>query len=82
MYLFKAIKSLKPSAEFTFKDEDYSTIEWIVLEGEAPSIEEIEAEIVLIKDAEKNDAIEKTLAKTALLARLGITAEEAELLLS
>lgn len=81
MYLFKAIKSLKPQAEFTYKEEDYSTIEWIVLEGDAPTADEIAAEIVRIKQQEESDAVSKEQAKAALLDRLGITAEEAALLL-
>ncbi len=32
-YLVDAIKLLKPTAEFSFTDNDYSTIKWDVLEG-------------------------------------------------
>lgn len=36
-YLTKAIKKLKPNAEFSFIDDDYSTVQWDVLEGDAPT---------------------------------------------
>jgi hypothetical protein len=81
-YLTKAIKSLKPNAEFTFSNNDYSTIKWHVIEGKAPTKAEIEAEIEKIKIAENNEVDAKASAKAALLERLGITADEANLLLS
>ena len=80
-YLVQAIKSLKPSAEFSFTEEDYSTIKWDVLDGVAPTIDEINAEIVKIKAQEESDKVTKAANKAALLERLGITAEEATLLL-
>jgi hypothetical protein len=52
------------------------------LEGKAPTQSEIDAEIVKIKAAEVSDKAEKATAKAALLERLGITADEATLLLS
>ena len=80
-YLVKAIRSLKPTSEFAFTDEDYSTIEWHVLEGTAPTQGQIDAEIVKIKAQEEADKTAKAAEKAALLERLGITAEEATLLL-
>ena len=77
-YLAKAIHNLKPGAEFSFTDENYSTIKWDVLDGTAPTIKQIDDEIKRIKDAEAA----KPAAKSALLDRLGITADEAALLLS
>jgi len=80
-YLFKAIKSLRPEAEFSFNEEDYSTVKWDVLEGNAPTKAQIDAEIVKIKAAEATEAETKSAAKAALFERLGITADEAALLL-
>jgi hypothetical protein len=81
-YLDRAIKSLKPSAEYTFNDDDYSTIKWIILDGDAPTKAQVEAEILKLKkldaDKVKNDAAKKA----ALLEKLGITEDEAKLLLS
>jgi hypothetical protein len=82
IYLAQALKNLVPNSEFTIKDNDYSTIEWHVLEGKAPTKAQIEAEIVKIKSNEIAAVAEKATAKAALLERLGLTAEEAALLLS
>ena len=80
-YLTKAIFSLRPSAQFSFINEDYSTIKWDVLDGEAPTQSEIDAEIVKIKAQEEADKAVKVADKAALLEKLGITEEEASLLL-
>ena len=81
-YLVKAIKKLKPTAEFSFTDDDYSTIKWDVLDGEAPTQKEIDAAIKEVKADQAQAEETKATAKAALLDRLGITAEEAQLLLS
>jgi hypothetical protein len=44
-YLAIAIQSLKPTAEFTYTANDYSTIQWDILEGVAPTLTEINKEI-------------------------------------
>jgi hypothetical protein len=80
-YLIKALQSLRAGSEFTLSDGDYSTIEWHVLEGIAPTQAQIDAEIVKIKAKEEADKTAKAAEKAALLERLGITAEEATLLL-
>jgi hypothetical protein len=81
-YLVQAIKFLKPNSEFTFSNNDYSTIEWHVLEGAAPAQSEIDTAIEQIKADEIAQAEANAAEKVALLARLGLTAEEAKLLLS
>ncbi len=80
-YLAKAIKKLKPTAEFSFTDNDYSTIKWDVLDGDAPTQAEINAAIEQVKADEIAAEAKAASDKSALLARLGITAEEATLLL-
>jgi len=80
-YLADAIKSLRPLAEFSFLEQDYSTIQWDVLDGKAPTKAEIDAEIAKIKADEITEAENKATAKAALLERLGITADEAALLI-
>lgn len=80
-YLVRAIRKLKPTAEFSFIDNDYSTIQWDVLEGDAPTQAEIDAAIEQVKADEAQAELDKATAKAALLDRLGITAEEARLLL-
>ena len=81
-YLTKAIYKLKPTAEFSFTNNDYSTIKWDVLEGEAPTQAEIDTAIEQVKADEIVQAQAKATQKAALLAQLGITAEQAKLLLS
>lgn len=81
-YLVKAIKKLKPDAEFSFTDDDYSTIKWDVLNGEAPTQKEIDAVIKEIKADELSATQTKASQRQAILDRLGITAEEAQLLLA
>jgi hypothetical protein len=80
--LVKAILKLRPAAEFSFTGEDYSSIVWTSLEGNAPSKAEINKAIAEIEAQEIADANSKESQKAALLVKLGITADEAKLLLS
>jgi acyl-CoA reductase-like NAD-dependent aldehyde dehydrogenase len=80
-YLVKAIKKLKPSAEFSFTDDDYSTVKWDVLEGKAPTQAQIDVAIEQIKAEEAQAEATKAAQRQAILDRLGLTAEEAQLLL-
>jgi hypothetical protein len=82
LYLADAIKSLRPGSEFSYINNDYSTVNWIILEGLAPTQAQINAEIERIKISETSDEANRVAAKAALLKRLGITADEAALLLS
>ena len=77
----KAIAKLRPGAQYSFSNGDYSTIEWTVLEGTAPTLKEIEDAIIQIKVDEIAKAELDAAAKATLLDRLGITADEAKLLL-
>lgn len=80
--LVAAIQRIKPTAQFVICDGDYSTIEWQSLEGKAPSKTEIEQEI---KKMEAEDlAVQNAAlaAKEAVLAKLGLTAQEAAALLA
>tara|TARA_R110002126_G_scaffold34203_1_gene106194 strand:+ start:1055 stop:1306 length:252 start_codon:yes stop_codon:yes gene_type:complete len=80
--LVKAIRFLKPTSEFSYQNDDYSTIKWDVLEGDAPTQAEIDAAIKKIEADEIAQAAKEANDKAALLAKLGITADEAKLLLS
>jgi hypothetical protein len=80
-YLVLAIRKLKPEAEFTISNEDYATIVWHVLEGAAPTQAEIDAAIKQVKVEDAQAETDKAASKAALLERLGITADEAALLL-
>lgn len=77
--LAQAIRHLRPSAEFSFTDSDYSSIKWIVLEGEAPTQAEINAAIKQVKADEIAQAEAKAQAKAAAeakLAALGLTTDD------
>lgn len=77
--IVSAIQSLKPTAEFVLIEDDYSTITWHALEGKAPSIAEINAEIARLNDLEANAETARLAAKAsgeAKLTALGLTADE------
>jgi len=77
--LIQAIKYLRPTAEFSFTDDDYSTIKWDVLEGDAPTQAEIDAAIAQIKAEAETEAEAKAAAKAsaeAKLAALGLTTDD------
>jgi len=80
--IVKAITKLRPTAQYTFKEDDYSTIEWFALEGDAPTAKEITDAIATIKKDEIATAKADAATKAALLERLGITEAEAKLLLA
>lgn len=81
-YLNLAIQKLKPQSEYIYFGDDYSTIQWMVIEGDAPTQAEIDTAIEQVKADEITESQIKAAAKAALLARLGITEDEARLLLS
>jgi uncharacterized lipoprotein YddW (UPF0748 family) len=78
-YLVKAIKKLKPNAEFSFSNNDYSTIKWDVLQGDAPTQAEIDDAIEQVKADEAQAIIDQAEAKAtaeAKLAALGLTTDD------
>ena len=80
-HLALAIKKLRPNAEFSFTNDDYSTVKWDVLDGKAPTQSEIEAAIEQVKADEITNATKAVADKAALLTKLGISEDEAKLLL-
>lgn len=81
IYISLAVKNLAPTAEFTFINDDPKTLE--SLNGvELPSVKEIEAEIIKIKQKQIQDAANLKSQKDAILERLGLTQDEAKILLS
>ncbi|NBW15196.1 MAG: hypothetical protein EBR82_45070 [Caulobacteraceae bacterium] len=75
----RAIKKIKPTAEFVFSNNDYSTIQWHILEGDAPTQAQIDAAIKAIEQEEAAAEIEaaaKKAAAEAKLAALGLTADD------
>jgi hypothetical protein len=80
--LSQAIQSLRPNSEFSFTNNDYSTIVWDKLEGTPPTAKAVLDEVARLKAADLTAEADRVTAKAALLNRLGITQEEATLLLS
>lgn len=77
MELVKVLTSLMPEVEWSISNDDLSTL-IIHTEGvTAPTAKQIQDEIKRLTELKES----KPAAKTALLDRLGITAEEAALLL-
>jgi hypothetical protein len=78
-YLVKAIRKLKPNSEFSFNNNDYSTIKWNLLEGEAPTQAEIDTAIEQVKadeaQAELDKAAKKSVAEAKLVA-LGLDLDD------
>lgn len=80
-YMSEAVKNLAPGAEFTFINDDLKTLS--SLNGvQLPSIKDIQTEIARIKAQQIQDAANLKSKKAAILERLGLTEDEAKLLLS
>ena len=74
-----AILSLRPTSQFSISDNDYSTIQWSVLDGDAPTLKEIETELKKLNDGAAKAEADKVAAKQSAqtkLAALGLTADE------
>ena len=75
----RAIQRLRPNAEFSFTGDDYSTIKWDKLDGEAPSLLELEEANKQNKadqiQFEKNLAAKRAAAE-AKLSALGLDADD------
>jgi hypothetical protein len=77
--LLKAIKYLKPNAEFSFEEADYSTIKWDVLSGDAPTLKELESALKKVIELEQKIEADKIIAKSAAEAKLealGLTLDD------
>ena len=74
--LNEAIAKLKPGAEYVLTNRDYSTVKWIVLDGDAPTQKEIDA---AIKEIKNNKAQAKATAE-GKLAALGLTTDDSRAL--
>ena len=80
MNIHKAIKKINADAEFTYKNDDVDTIEW--LNGTTPiSKEDIEAQIPVVEQEIANAEAKKITDKAsanAKLKALGLTDDEIE----
>lgn len=73
-----AIQFIRPGAEFVLRGDD---LNWLDANQIEPTNDEIKAGFIAYEKAQLADSKAKDKARTALLERLGITAEEAALLL-
>jgi len=78
MVLSKALKSLRPGKEFTYDNDDLTTVRWNDPSVVSPTQQEVDAELARLaqEDADKKAAAE------AKLQALGLTAEDIKALLS
>ena len=77
-YLTEAIQKLRPNAEFSYQENDYSTIKWDILEGEAPTQAEIDEAIEQVKADEAQAEIDKAAKKAAAEAKLSALGLDAD----
>ena len=75
--IHKAVSNLAPGVQWVMQDNDYLNIEWLDEIVKAPTVTQIKAEITRLT----NEEASKASAKADLLAKLGITEDEARLLL-
>jgi hypothetical protein len=75
-YLTQAILSLRSGSQFSFDDNDYSTIHWDILEGKAPTQSEIDAEIKKIKLQEDSAKAALEVKKQEVLDKLGLSFDD------
>jgi hypothetical protein len=78
-----AISFLIPNSEFRIVEDDLTTLEFFSPKGQKhPTQSEIDAAVEQIKADRLIETEAKATEKAALLAKLGITYDEAKLLLS
>ena len=75
----KAIQFIRPDAQFVMIGD---VVEWLDTTQAEPTEKEIKDGLIAYQTAQQAEDQAKATAKAALLSRLGITAEEARLLLS
>ena len=77
--LTDALNSLKPTSQWKIIGDDYAAIEWLSLDGIAPTQKEIDDEIKKLVNTNAKAETDKAAAKAsaqAKLAALGLTADE------
>jgi len=77
--MVKAIKHIRPDAEFSLSGDELT---WYDKKQTEPTKAQIAAGWVAYQKSEQAEAEAKAQAKAQLLERLGITADEAKLLLA
>jgi hypothetical protein len=80
-WISKAIRHLDPASEFSISEDDLDTLVFIKLTGDEPTHKQINDTIPIVKALEQQKKTDAANDKAALLAKLGITEDEARLLL-
>jgi hypothetical protein len=80
--IIRALNHLYPEAKYVLSGEDIDNIEWQSSDIEKPNLAMLEKAYSDAIEAEKQAKKLAEIKKAALLDRLGITADEAKLLLS
>jgi hypothetical protein len=80
--IVKALEILRPGEAWLLTDDDYSQIQWLEKKTQAPSIEEVEAKVAELPQLKAAAEATKAAEKAAVLAKLGLNAEEVTALLS
>jgi hypothetical protein len=73
-----AISFIRPNAEFTLSGDN---LEWLDKNQSEPTNAEIEAGFIAYQAAQQAEAEAKEIQRQAILDRLGLTSDEARLLL-
>ncbi len=81
VHLSDAIRLFNPLAEYSVDNDDYSTLQWLC-DLPKPTEVELKALLPAAQKALEDELKDFETGKAALLAKLGITADEARLLLS
>ena len=81
-YLTKAIRALVGSDDFAYSGEDYASIVWITEPTKIPTAKQVADKIAELEQADAAAIVAKQAQKQDILDRLGITAEEAKILLA
>jgi hypothetical protein len=77
-----AIRHLVPDSQFSYDNDDLDTLVWDGPQGKQPTKQQIIDAVKIVEELNKQKAEAKATAKAALLTQLGITEEQAKLLLA
>lgn len=80
--LAEAINLYNPKAQWTLLGDDYDTLDWHSVDIAKPTKAELENLLSQVDSHKAQEEAKAEADKAALLTKLGITADEAKLLLS
>jgi hypothetical protein len=80
-YLALAIRDLVGSDDFAYSGESYEVLEWVTEPSTIPTSQQVSDKIAELQKIDADLIATKAARKAELLERLGITADEAALLI-